>query len=178
MAQKDFNIPNNWRFFCNELYTYNSGNLTINNDTIVNGNIYCNNITGVLSQESTFLGLYGRSLGDYPKTINTDSIETINLDDLIKTETNNTVSSGILFIGICNYANKDNGKIAIINYTYSGGDTPIIYSNDIFPSSHFTHSSENLEIRTDSVHNTIDIRVLELFGKNALINLPSDIYYG
>lgn len=173
MAQKDFNIPNNWRFFCNELYTYNSGNLTINNDIVVNGNIYCNNITGVLSEESTFLGLYGRSLGDYPKTINTSSTETINLDDLIKTETNNTVSSGILFIGICNYANKDNGKIAIINYTYSGGSSnSVTYSNDIFPSSHIYQSGANLTIKIDSVHNTIDIRILELFGKNALINLP------
>lgn len=173
MAQKDFNIPNNWRFFCNELYTHNSGNLTINNDIVVNGNIYCNNITGVLSEESTFLGLYGRSLGDYPKTINTSSTETINLDDLIKTETNNTLSSGILFIGICNYANKDNGKIAIINYTYSGGNSnSVTYSNDIFPSSHFSQSGANLTITTDSVHNTIDIRILELFGKNALINLP------
>ena len=171
MAQKDFNIPNNWRFFCNELYTYNSGNLTINNDTIVNGNIYCNNITGVLSQESTFLGLYGRSLGDYPKTINTSSSETINLDDLIKTETNNTVSSGILFIGICNYANKDNGKIAIINYTYSGGSNSVTYTNDILPSD-FSQSGANLTITTGSVHDTIDIRVLELFGKSALINLP------
>jgi len=171
MAQKDFNIPNNWRFFCNELYTYNSGNLTINNDTLVNGNIYCNNIRGVLSGETTFLGLYGRSLGDYPKTINSSSSEIINLDNLIKTDTNNTVSSGILFIGICNYANKDNGKIAIINYTYSGGDTPVIYSNDIFPLTHFTQSGENLTITTDSNHDSIDIRLLELFGKNSLINL-------
>lgn len=171
MAQKDFNIPNNWRFFCNELYTYNSGNLTINNHTVVNGNIYCNNITGVLSDQSTFLGLYGRSLGDYPKIINTSSTEIINLDNLIKIDTNNTVSSGIIFIGICNYANKDNGKIAIINYTYSGGSSSVIYSNDIFPSSHFSQSGENLTITTDSSHDSIDIRVLELFGKNSLINL-------